>query len=226
MDKSNMRFLFGDRELLLTVGDLLSASVDVIVNPAESTLGHQQGLAQQISQQAGVQLRQDSAQLIREYGSIDSGMAVYTSAGELPYKAIIHAVAPEQGDDDAQRLLEQALSRSLQLCDMNEWRSIGFPAIGMEAAGMPINDCAQAYFRAITHFWDARHDCAVEKVVVYLQQSQFRPFFDAFREQGFTEDEGSLPAQVSADAEPVGEIELSDVDIAELDDSDIDSWFK
>lgn len=227
MDKSNMRFLFGDRELLLTVGDVFTAAVEVIVNPADSRLRHQGGLAQEIRQRAGRQLQRESEQLIREYGPIDSGMAVYTSAGELPYRAIIHAVGPGEEEDDAQRLLGQALSRSLQLCDMNEWHSVGFPVVGMMGyLGLPIESCAEAYFRAITRFWDARQDCAVEKVVVFLHAAQFRAFFDAFREQGFTQEDPQLPAADGPAQERVGEIDLTEADIAELDDGDIDSWFK
>ena len=33
--KQTMQFLFGDRELVIKVADLLSAPVDVIVNPEE-----------------------------------------------------------------------------------------------------------------------------------------------------------------------------------------------
>jgi len=164
--------------------------------------------------------------LIREYGQIDAGMAVYTSAGELPFKAIIHAIGPAMGEGDEQRKLEQAVSRSLQLCDMNEWRSVGIPVMGEGELALPIEMCAEAFFRAITRFWDARHDCAVEKVVVSLQQAQFRPFFDAFREQGFTAEDGGDPLSNTSAEEPVGEIDLSETDIAELDDEDISDWFK
>ena len=225
-EKSTMRFLFGDRELLLAVMDLLSTPVEVIVNPAERSLQHQVGLAQQIRQRAGSQLQHESEQLIREYGQIDAGMAVYTSAGELPFKAIIHAIGPAMGEGDEQRKLEQAVSRSLQLCDMNEWRSVGIPVMGEGELALPIEMCAEAFFRAITRFWDARHDCAVEKVVVSLQQAQFRPFFDAFREQGFTAEDGGDPLSNTSAEEPVGEIDLSETDIAELDDEDISDWFK
>lgn len=225
-EKSAMRFLFGDRELLLTVADLLSAPVDVIVNPADSALQHQMGLSQQIRQQAGTSLQRESEQIIREYGQIDSGMAVYTTAGDLPFKAIIHAVWPDLGEGDEQRKLEQAVSRSLQLCEMNEWSSIGFPAMVTGEQMLPIGMCAQAFFRAITRFWDARYDCAVERVYVYLTQAEFRSFFDAFREEGLTTEEAddhSLGADVD---ETVGEIDLNETDLSELDNSDIDSWFK
>ncbi|MBI1424203.1 MAG: hypothetical protein GC149_12095 [Gammaproteobacteria bacterium] len=226
MEISEKRFLFGDRELLLTVADLLSAPVEVIVNSAEPTLQHVQGMAQTIRQRAGSRLQEDSDQLIREYGVIDPGMAVYTSAGELPYKAIIHAVPPPPGDREEQRKLEQAVSRSLQLCDMNEWRSVGFPLIGTEAGGLPLALCAQAFYRAITRFWDARQECAVEQVRVYLLPDQFQAFSAAFHEhEGATQPTAS-GAHAAAVEENIGEISLSESEIADLDDSDIDSWFK
>lgn len=226
IEKTTMRFLFGDRELLLVADDLLSAPVEVIVNPTDCALRHQEGLARQIRQAAGSRFQEESDQLIREYGQIESGMAVYTCAGELPFKAIVHAVGPCKGEGDEQRKLEQAISRSLQLCEMNEWRSIGFPPIGIGNLELPIDLCAQAFFRAITRFWDARHDCVVEKVMVLLHQDQFRPFFDSFREQGFaTEPDKEHPSQTGSE-ESVGHIEFSEADIADLDEMDINKWFK
>ena len=50
MTKQTMQFLFGDRELLLNISDLLSAPTEVIVNPANSGLSHGEGLAEQILQ--------------------------------------------------------------------------------------------------------------------------------------------------------------------------------
>jgi len=225
-EKSAMRFLFGDRELMLVVADLLSASVDVIVNPADRTLQHSSDLARQIRLQAGGRLQQESEQLIREYGQMDAGMAVYTSAGDLPFKAIIHAVGPGEGENDEQRTLEQLVSRSLQLCEMNEWASIGFPAIELGNPGTPVAVSAQAFFRAITRFWDARHECAVEKVIVFLQQPQFRAFFDAFREQGVTTEELSQGLPDGDSEGEAGEIDLSEADFSDLDNTDIDDWFK
>lgn len=223
-----MRFLFGDRELILGVTDLLSSRVDVIVSPADTTLRHQAVIARQIRAQAGDSLQQESEQLIREYGAIESGMAVYTCAGELPFKAVIHAVGPEMGEGDEQRKLEQAVSRSLLLCEMNEWQSVCFPLLNSAGAQLPIEMCAQAFFRAITRFWDARHECVVEKVLVSLSQPQFRAFFDAFREQGINEDAGAsgVPKMVDeAQEEKVGEVDLTDMELSAQDD-EINDWFK
>lgn len=225
-DQPAMRFLFGDRELLLVAGDLLSAPVEVIVNTANHDLSLEEGLASQLRQYAGNHLQTESEQLIREYGPIDTGMAVYTSAGELPYKAIIHAIGPQMGEGEEQRKLEQAISRSLQLCDMNEWRSIGFPALGTGKLEIPVAICAQAFYRAITRFWDARHDCAVEKVMVCLRPQRFRSFFDAFREHGIGSEEAEATPMQATDEDVIGEVELGEAEIAELDDADINKWFK
>jgi O-acetyl-ADP-ribose deacetylase (regulator of RNase III) len=117
--KTSMQFLYGDRELWLGISDLLTAQVEVIVNPTNSELSHVEGLAGEILAAAGENLQDQSRQLIQEYGQIDSGMAVYTTAGSLPYKAVIHAVGPSMGEGDEQHKIEQTVSRSLLLCEAN-----------------------------------------------------------------------------------------------------------
>lgn len=225
MEKQTMQFLYGDRELLLQVCDLFAAPVDVIVSPANSQLSHDDGLAGQVLLQAGPQLRADCAQLIREYGEIDTGMAVFSGAGELPFKAIIHAVAPVLGEGDEQRKLEQAVSRSLQLCELNDWSSIALPAIGTGNANLPLATSAQACFRAISRFWDARHECVLERVVVCLRPHNFQDFFAAFREQGLEDEAEALTDAGGNAAGGVGVVELNEEDIAGLVDDEIDDWF-
>ena len=85
--KQTMQFLFGDRELILRVEDLLTAQVDVIVNPANGGLSHGGGVAAQISEQGGIVIQQQSDQFIKEHGTLESGMVAFTSAGNLPYKS-------------------------------------------------------------------------------------------------------------------------------------------
>lgn len=234
MEKPSMQFLYGDRELQLVIGSVLDAPVEVVVNAADAMLSHGGALARELQSRAGDMLREESDQLIREYGAIGSGMAVYSSAGELPFKAVIHAVGPAldadtseaESVDDEQTHIERAVSRSLQLCELNEWRSVAFPALGAEVFDVAIEICARAYFRAITRFWDARHECPVEKIMVCLSEAQFRPFFDAFREHGMDADNTPVRNEIS-EQPPAGRIDLSDQDIAALqDDDEIDDWFK
>lgn len=221
----SMQFLFGDRELVINVQDLLAAPVEVIVSSSNTSLTHEGGVARQIVQKGGSQVQSESEQLIKEYGEIDSGMAVYTNAGELPYKAVIHAVGPQMGEGDEQRTLEQAISRSLQLCEMNEWQSVAFPAIGTGYSRVPLEVCSQAFFRSITRFWDARHECVLDKIILCLTERNFQAFFGAFREEGIGEAKTGMTGTDNQN-ESVGEIDLNDMDITSEDNGDIDDWFK
>lgn len=230
-----VQFLFGDRELLIDVIDMLSTSVDAIVSPSSKELSQSGGLSLQLSRDAGNELAEQCKQLIREYGQIDAGMAVYTSAGKLDYKAIIHAVGPVMGDGDEQRTLEQAISRSLQLCEINQWRSVAFPAISAGHHKISVDVCAQALFRAITRFWDARHECEVEKIIICLTERNFNSFCSAFRDYALENsaiEDGALDSGVNEqqsetdDEQVVGEVDLSDQDLENLGDDEVDGWFK
>ncbi len=226
MSQQSMQFRYGDRELRVEVADLLQAPVAVIVNPANGGLYHAGGLAGIILQAAGKQLQLDSDRLVREYGVLESGMAVYTDAGQLPYQAIIHAVGPMMGEGNEQHKLEQAILRSLLLCETNDWQSIAFPAISAGIFRVPIEICAQAFYRAITHFWDARQECAVGKIIICLTERHFQAFFAAFREETNQSTTPVSSTQTdSPDENSIGIIELDETEV-NRDNADIDDWFK
>lgn len=226
-DKTAMQFLYAERELLLTVGDVLDASVEVIVSPARRDLSQATALAARIHAGAGAALAAQCEQLLREHGQLDGGMAVYTGAGDLSCVAVIHAVGPEHDAVAPQEVIEQAISRSLQLCDINGWRSLALPALGGadgdtdDAGSLAIS--ARASFRAITRFWDARQECALEHIRVCLEPAQFRAFFAAFRETGLVEE---VPAtEAESGEEHIGYVDLSDAQAGAADE-EIDDWFK
>ena len=229
-----MQFLFGDRELILNVSDLLAAPVDVIVNPANGGLSHGGGVAGQIAHQGGDVIQSESDLFIKEHGMLESGMVAFTSAGRLPFDAVLHAVGPKMGEGDEQRKIQLAVARSLQLCDMHDWKSVAFPAISSGIFGVPIDISARAFFRAITSYWDARIDASPERIIICLTEEKFRPFLDAFREESF---DGEVDATENkkmdeviknnnVDVQPAaGIVTLSDEDVSSLDDEE-NGWFK
>ncbi len=227
-----MQFFFGERELLIKVADLLAAPVNVIVNPANAGLSHGGGVAGQIVQHGGEIIQHESDQFIKEHGQLESGMVAFTSAGRLPFDAVIHAVGPVMGEGDEQRKIEQAVARSLQLCDMHDWKSIAFPAISAGIFAVPIEISAQAFYRAITSYWDARMDGSPEKVIICLTEKNFQPFFKAFQKaskQPVHENESAprspLTSQSINDEITAGVVELSEQDISDLEDDDVNDWF-
>lgn len=235
--KQTMQFLFGDRELVIKVADLLTVPVDVIVNPANGGLSHGGGVAAQITQQGGESIQTESDLFIKEHGELESGMVAPTTAGDLPYDAVIHAVGPKMGEGDEQVKIQHAVARSLKLCDMHDWKSIAFPAISAGIFGVPIEISARAFFCAITSYWDARMDISPEKVIICLTEKNFLPFLNAFREISFEKDGGNddvgnnkideTMRKNNIDAEPAaGIINLSEEDVSSLDDDEVNDWFK
>ena len=232
-EKEILQFLFGDRELLIRVADLLSAPVDVIVNPANGHLSHGGGVAGLISEKGGEKIQQESDLFIKEHGVLESGMVAYTTSGNLPFKAVIHAVGPMMGEGDEQRKIEQAVSRSLQLCHMHDWHSVAFPAISSGIFRVPIEVTARGFYRAITSFWDARMESCPDKIMICLTKEKFLPFIEAFREysmqQGEHHESASKPEQVlekQEEKKEAGVVHLSEEDIADIESAEFNDWFK
>lgn len=229
MTKKTMQFLFGDRELLLTVEDLLSAPVDVIVNAANSELLHSGGVAGQIVEQAGEVIQEESNQFVKEHGPLESGMVALTSAGDLPFLAVLHAVGPRMGEGDEQDKVMLAVSRCLKLCSMHDWESIAFPAISTGIFNVPVELVAEGFFHAITSYWDARVDEPPGKIIICLTRDNFQPFFAAFRGAAMIPDEGEPGMQILPTEEgemETGIVVLNDGDILALEDDQVNEWFK
>ena len=129
-------------------GDLLAAPVDAIVNAANGHLAHGGGVAAIISRAAGPALQEESDRLVRARGPFPTGSAVATTAGKLPFKAVIHAVGPRQGEGDEEEKLFRALSGAFELAREKGWTSVAFPAVSSGIFAVPLPVCARAYLKA------------------------------------------------------------------------------
>lgn len=129
-------------------GNLLEEPVDAIVNAANGHLAHGGGVAGIISRAAGPELQAESDALIRSLGTLPAGSAVVTTAGKLPFKGVIHAVGPRQGEGDEERKLFQALTAAFARADEKGWTSVSFPAVSSGIFAVPLEVCARAYAKA------------------------------------------------------------------------------
>ena len=129
-------------------GNLLEEPVDAIVNAANGHLAHGGGVAGIISRAAGPELQAESDRLVREQGPFKTGSAVVTTAGKLPFKGVIHAVGPRQGEGDEQRKLVQALTAAFARAKEKGWQSVSFPAVSSGIFAVPLEVCARAYLEA------------------------------------------------------------------------------
>jgi O-acetyl-ADP-ribose deacetylase (regulator of RNase III) len=122
--------------------------VEAIVNAANGYLAHGGGVAAIISRAAGPALQTESDRLVAARGPFESGTAVVTTAGALPFKGVIHAVGPRYGEGDEEGKLFRALSRSWERARENDWQSVSFPAVSSGIFAVPLEICARAYLRA------------------------------------------------------------------------------
>ena len=129
-------------------GNLLEEPVEAIVNAANGHLAHGGGVAGVIARAAGPELQQESDALVRLHGVFRSGEAVATTAGRLPFKAVIHAVGPHRGEGDEERKLQLALANAFSLAREKGWESVAFPAVSSGIFAVPLDICARAYLAA------------------------------------------------------------------------------
>ena len=129
-------------------GNLLEEPVEAIVNAANGHLAHAGGVAALISRAAGPQLQRESDALVLAHGTFPSGNAVATTAGKLPFKAVIHAIGPRYGEGDEERKLVLALSNAFSLAGARGWSSVAFPAVSSGIFAVPLDICARAYLAA------------------------------------------------------------------------------
>ncbi|HYK53831.1 MAG TPA: macro domain-containing protein, partial [Candidatus Eremiobacteraceae bacterium] len=103
----------------------------------------------------------------RTIGGCPTGSAVATSAGALPARHVIHAVAPiYRGAATDAELLKSAYATSLLLAESLQARSISFPSLGTGAYGYPIRQAAPiAIGAAVGHL---RRGSQLERVTFVL----------------------------------------------------------
>jgi O-acetyl-ADP-ribose deacetylase (regulator of RNase III) len=80
---------------------------------------------------------------------LPTGSAVVTTAGRLPFKGVIHAVGPRQGEGDEETKLISALTNAFERARERGWSSVAFPAVSSGIFAVPLEKCARAYVKAM-----------------------------------------------------------------------------
>jgi O-acetyl-ADP-ribose deacetylase len=139
----------GARVFEVAVGNLLTQRVDAIVNAANGRLAHGGGVAAAIARAAGPELEDEGDRLVARQGTVATGDAVVTTAGRLPFRAVIHAVGPHRGEGDEETLLVSALRAAFERAADLALESVAFPAVSSGIFAVPLEVCARAYVRAV-----------------------------------------------------------------------------
>ncbi len=117
-------------------GDLLRQPVEAIVNTWNRNiipwwLLLPQGVSGAIKRQAGYQPFRE----LGGVGPIPLGGAVYTSAGRLPYRGIIHVAGINMLWRASAASIEDSVRNAVRLAEQHTLKTVAFPIIGAGSGG-------------------------------------------------------------------------------------------
>lgn len=169
--------------------DILNQDVDAIINPANTHMLHGGGLAATIAYRGGPELVKASQAL----APINTGEAIVTTAGKLPFEAVIHTVGPvwasddhapywrkNSNEEDPDDLLYRAHQNAMRLAAIRGFQSLAFPAVSCGVFRFPVERAAPIAIKAVRE----ADTSGVEKVMFCLLDDEH---FEAFERANLEE---------------------------------------
>ena len=131
-------------QIVLMLGDITEQEVDAVVNAANSGLMGGGGVDGAILT-AGGQRQLDARRELRDrIGSLPTGQAAATEAGDMLARWVIHVVGPVwRPNEERAHLLASCYREALRVADELAARTIAFPAISAGIYGWPIASAAE-----------------------------------------------------------------------------------
>ncbi|MFV0420408.1 MAG: O-acetyl-ADP-ribose deacetylase [Dysgonomonas sp.] len=149
--------------------DITTVEVDAIVNAANSSLLGGGGVDGAIHRKGGVQILEE-CKAIR-----NTGEAVYTSAGLLPAKYVIHTVGPvwNGGGRNERKLLSDCYANSLRLANQLAAKSIAFPNISTGVYHFPKKEAAEIAIQTVKSFIEKENKTIEEIIFVCFDDENY-----------------------------------------------------
>jgi O-acetyl-ADP-ribose deacetylase len=154
-------------------GDITQLDCDALVNAANNHFWMGGGVAGALKRAGGGEIEAEAM----KKGPVPVGEAVYTRAGKLKARYIIHAAVMGQDLETDAEKIRQATRNSLLRADELGLHTIAFPALGTGVGGFPLEECARIMVREVRRH--ASGKTRLEKVVFILFQA---PAAEIFRQ--------------------------------------------
>lgn len=124
-------------------GDIVEQDVDAVVNAANGGLMGGGGVDGAILRAGGTR-QLDARRALRErIGSLPTGQAAWTDAGDMLARWVIHVVGPVwDGGEDRAHLLASCYCEALRVAGELNARTVAFPAVSAGIYGWPMPSAA------------------------------------------------------------------------------------
>nr|WP_044201214.1 macro domain-containing protein [Oscillochloris trichoides] len=153
-------------DLTIVDGNLLEQKTEAIVNPWNRNiipwwLLVPHGVSGAIKRQGGIQ---PFCELSKK-GAIQLGAATYTSAGRLPYRAIIHVASVDIRWKSSTIIIQNAVKNAVNLAGQINIESLAFPLLGTGSGKIPLAVAEKVMIEAL-----ATIDSTLKVVIVRYSQ--------------------------------------------------------
>ncbi|MEM7103246.1 MAG: O-acetyl-ADP-ribose deacetylase [Bacteroidota bacterium] len=147
----------------LIKGDITKLEVDGIVNAANTSLLGGGGVDGAIHRAGGKQILEECMEIRNRQGGCKVGEAVYTSAGKLNAKYVIHTVGPRWNDGKSHESekLANCYLNSLKIAESLKLKSIAFPNISTGIYRYPKNEAAKIAIETVQYYYPIHLEKAI-----------------------------------------------------------------
>lgn len=122
-----------DTEIKIVQGDITELEVDAIVNAANNKLVMGGGVAGAIKRKGGKIIEEEAV----KKGPIKIGEAIFTSAGNLKAKYVIHAATMGMDFRTDETKIRESSRSALAVAEKLKIKTLAFPALGCGVGGFP-----------------------------------------------------------------------------------------
>jgi len=157
----------------VALADITTADVNVIVNSMCDHLHVGTGVSGAILRATGPTVAQ---QLIDRLTPVEAGSILVTSAGQLPYRYIFHAISSRCGEGTSVHILKECTQTALNLARDKKIKSVAFPALGTGEMGFDMQEAAITMIDTVVR--DCKTKGGIERILFcLLRPDAFTTFF-------------------------------------------------
>jgi O-acetyl-ADP-ribose deacetylase (regulator of RNase III) len=139
-------------DIVLVRGDITTQDVDAVVNAANSSLMGGGGVDGAILRAGGPAQLAARRALRDRIGSLPTGHAAVSAAGDMTARWVIHVVGPVwTAGEDRSPLLASCYTEALRVADDLGARTVAFPAVSAGVYGWPIASAADIAVDSVRH---------------------------------------------------------------------------
>lgn len=153
--------LIKNTEVKIIQGNITELEVDAIVNAANNKLVMGGGVAGAIKRKGGKIIEEEAV----KKGPIKIGEAIFTSAGNLKTKYVIHAATMGMDFVTDETKIRNSCANSLKIAEELKIKSIAFPALGCGVGSFPFLASAKIMGQEV--FRHLREEKATLKTIIF-----------------------------------------------------------